>query len=205
MNRSLRTTLRRAAAAAVLSASSLSAQAFSNRATGLTNPGTTITFDEATTVLGPAANQYAAQGVTFTNLGVSNTNYLGTGNTITNFDGGATAGPVQLLFTMAVRSVAFEYVTNESPTPSIFTAYLDGAVVGHLEAFAMLSNGSNWFGFDNLTLDRVDIQPETGVNQALAIDNLQFTQVTPTPEPATLALFATGLIGVAGFERRRRN
>jgi hypothetical protein len=199
MRFSLRLAAATAAAIALAPAPSLSAQTFANRATGLSNPGTAITFDEPTTVLGDAAGQFTSLGVSFTNLAVSATDFFGSGNSATTVDAPAAPGPVSITFTTAVSSFAFQYATNTLPQPSIFTAYLDGSAVATFSAFAQL-NTSEWFGFENVLLDAVTVEPP--FDQGLAIDNEQFTQVTPTPEPATVALLATGLVGVAGVARR---
>ena len=53
-----------------------------------------------------------------------------------------------------------------------------------------------------VAFDRVQLTFNSG--QQFALDNIQFANVTTvTPEPATLALVLTGLIGIASVRRRR--
>lgn len=66
----------------------------------------------------------------------------------------------------------------------------------------------NWTGVTTLVFDShggVDpFDPAHGTAYMYEVDDLTVAAVTSTPEPASMALLATGLIGVAAVRRRRR-
>jgi len=64
--------------------------------------------------------------------------------------------------------------------------------------------GVNYSEFRGISRSENDIAT-LRISGGVAIgDDLTFTRVTATPEPASLSLFATGLIGLAGGAARRR-
>ncbi|HEY4320797.1 MAG TPA: PEP-CTERM sorting domain-containing protein [Gemmatimonadales bacterium] len=66
---------------------------------------------------------------------------------------------------------------------------------------------TNW---ENISLNQwlvITVDPIGGTYQEFLYNTTSRTQESPTPEPGTMAMMATGLVGMAGasFRRRRRN
>ena len=78
--------------------------------------------------------------------------------------------------------------------------------------------GSYFLGNDFMNSGMIDISQFAGrngrlmfalenygdPNSEIAIDNLQFYQVSPVPEPSTLALLLTGLFATFGLKRKSK-
>lgn len=178
-----------------------------SNSTGLSNPGRIIDFNSnGLAQNAPLDNAYANQGITFSNL-FQDSSYSGSfpntsGGDAINF-GQGTYPPFTISFAQAVNEAAFVLVTNGSSTPSVIESYLNGALVETASVFSSTSNTNDYFGFSNSLFDEIKVTPETAVNGAALIDNLQFT-VTDVPEPLSLALLSSALIGL-GVARRRRS
>ena len=186
------------------------AQAINRAASGLAAPAQTITF-EGQANFSAANTQYSGQGVTFgPNLYYTTDGYFnttgGSQTALNNFTNNSCPclSPTDIFFSSAVQGAAFQFITNTGT--STFTASLNGNFV-YAFSGTTDSNGAStaeWYGFDNtIAFDRINIQ-SGGSNNAFALDNLQ-TGVVATPEPASMTLVATGLIGMFGLARRRRN
>jgi hypothetical protein len=176
-----------------------------NNGAGLTNPGHTIDFNANGLVqYAPLDNAYADEGVSFSNL-YQDSSYNGS---FPNTSGGDAVNfrqnpwlPFTISFAQAVNEAAFILVTNYSSTPSVIESFLNGNLVETSSVSTSTSNPNDFYGFSNSLFDQIKVTPETAVNGAALIDNLQFT--TDVPEPISLALLSSGLIGL-GLARRRR-
>ena len=197
--------------ALVLAAPVAGAQSINRSATGLASATQTLTFEGQS---GAVGSQFAAQGVTFgSGAYFDASGYFsgsgGAGTAVNNFGSGI-VNPIDIFFTNAIQGVAFQFITN--PGTTTFTALLGGSTVSTFSASTDLNgwfgNATEFYGFDNtVVLDQIQINVNPGDdnnNGALALDNLE-TGALATPEPASMTLVATGLIGIFGVARRRRN
>ena len=196
--------------ALVFAAPVAGAQAISGAATGLASPAQTITFEGQAG--GSAANtQYSGLGVTFggSHLYYQTSGYFsstgGSATALTNFPSSCPCiSPSDIFFSSAINGAAFQFITNTGT--STFTALLAGNTVYAFSAPTSLAGRSTpqWYGFDNtISFDQINIVSGGG-NTAFALDNLE-TGAVSAPEPASLTLLATGLVGMFGVARRRRN
>ena len=184
---------------------------FIQNSTGLASPDITLTFNEVDIRVGtPITNQYAPFGIAsttnlfFTTDGIPiGLPHIG-GARLNNFpvNTGPFLTPFSITFTQPLTGVAFAMITN--PGISGFDALLDGGLVATADTPTDLTSTNNFFGFTNITFDRIVVRPG-GINNAMALDNLQL-QFAPTavPEPGTLALLMTAGPGLVLLLRLRK-
>jgi hypothetical protein len=176
---------------------------------GIDNPELTITFSEFTFPTGTAiTDQYSSLGVTFSNELFYNfqplffpKDFLSNYNTMPY----ALNNPVSIIFGDVQDSAAFALQSNNGHTT--FTALLEGSYVESFDALTDLSylpdlkNASNFYGFEGIFFDEIKIE-SFSLAKAFQIDNIQLS-AAPIPEPTTLLLLCTGLIGLTALGRKK--
>jgi hypothetical protein len=114
----------------------------------------------------------------------------------------------------APNTMAFTVLTRDATT-DLFSVYVDGVFEGSVidtpgyANFTAANGIARFFEDDNATGQR---EASAGFVNYIATYNTALTanqvanlgMVTATPEPATIALVATGLVGVFGVARRKR-
>lgn len=152
-------------------------------------------------------------GVNFmlgTGVGVGYTNYSDTSSYIDNATGLDSSGPYSTSMIITwddmIDRVGFESRSNAGDDLVLqFTTLFNGVVV-ETETVSFGTSEWGWSGFETAyAFDQLVIDAENNVNGYFRIDNLRYENSNPNavPEPTTMLLFGTGLLGLVGYNRKR--
>jgi hypothetical protein len=176
------------------------------------------TFDDVASEDGPAPG-YAVPGLVWTNwLTLNADGDIGRGaadclvsGTSCGYNGFGTRASITGATPFTFNSGYFMAWYNGfaggfgAPVSLTVNGYFGAALLGS-RTVELNPHGAQLLTFDYAGVDRVDFIPNDNQGETWYLaDDLAFNGVTVTPEPGSLVLLASGLVGILGLVRRRRS
>jgi hypothetical protein len=154
-------------------------------------------------------NQYASQGVTFATEQSGVPPAIGWGNGLSNTPTGGypTTNFLDIIFSgSGASNVSFTFCNFGPGNGSFFNAYSTGDIL--LQTGALDGDPySDGFGLVTITgsnIGEIEIGNNAGVSDwEFSVQQVNFTSSSATPEPGTMLMFGTGVLGLLGAARRR--
>jgi hypothetical protein len=83
-----------------------------------------------------------------------------------------------------------------------FGGYNNGSLLYTSSNYSINTTDPLWIALDWSGIDRLEIN---STNYQWVMDNFTYNESAPVPEPSTILLVGTGLLGIIGFGRKRLN